>query len=291
MFKAFTTVSLALIILLVGCSDQKRIQQLEEKHTQLETEYQLLLDKAETNNRFIEEYTGTLSEVYSSLEKIRVREGYLVKASRDVETNGNASLQSRKQMLSDINSIDDDLKKSKRKLASLREKLKSSELKTSSLTAVVDSLTKSFETKEAEVQTLRIELGLLDEQIAKVESELLLKDQEIVDQRRILETTYYVIGTTKELKEKGIIEEKGGFLGINKTKKLASSFNRDHFIPMDIGKTTIPILQNVKKVNIISPHNPASYSLNPTSDSETTLEITNSDEFWKIKYLVIEAKG
>jgi chromosome segregation ATPase len=289
MYKISGVILLALIFLLNACSDQKRIEQLEEKHAQLETEYKLLVDKAETNNRFIEEYTETINEVFTNLEKIREREGYIAKASRDLESQGNAPL--RTQMLSDINSMDEDLKKSKSKLEELRRKLGESEVKYTKLVAIVDSLRVSVEQKETEVQGLRAEITSLNTQISAVEAELLQKEQEIVDQRRVLETAYYIIGTGKELKEKGIIEERGGFLGINKTQRVAASFSKDYFIPMDIKQSTISIAQNIKKIKIISPHNPASYTLNPASESETVLEIKDMNEFWKIKYLVIQANG
>ncbi len=290
MYKVVLSI-FTICILAFGCSDQKRIQQLEEKHTQLETEYQLLLGQAETNKRFIEEYSGTITEVYGSLERIRERENYLVLAANDLEAQGNSSAQSRRQMLNDITSIDNDLQESQRRLNTLSQRLKESTINTTQLQAVVDTLQASLSEKESQIQEIKAKFDDLNQKISDVETELTLKEQEIIDQRRILETTYFVIGTSKELKEKGIIEEKGGFLGINKTKKLAPNFNKDYFIPMDINKTSIPIGQNIKKIKIISPHNPSSYELTPTSESETLLEITNSNEFWKIKYLVIQAKG
>jgi len=40
-----------------------------------------------------------------------------------------------------------------------------------------------------------------------------------------MNTIYFIIGDERELKKLGIIEERGGILGIRKTIKIAARFN------------------------------------------------------------------
>ena len=73
---------------------------------------------------------------------------------------------------------------------------------------------------------------------------------------------------------------------------MASDFKEEYFTKTDISNTqTISIDFGIKKVKIISPHNPDSYNLIEKDKNQTVLEIIEPDEFWKINYLVILTKG
>lgn len=273
-----------------GCADKEKMAQLEEQKAQIETEYNLLVKESATKDQFIEEYTRTVNEVYENLEKIREREGFLSKASRSMENNENASL--KEKMLSDINSIDSYLQSSKKNIRELKEKMKNSQLKIESLEKTVENLSRTLDEKEKYIAELRTQTEQLTLQIAEVKVQLQEKDEQLQKQDQRLNTVFYIIGTEKELKEKGIIEEKGGFLGMGKTAKIATNLNYDYFTSTSISNIgRIPIYIDREKVNIISPHSPESYNLVERDKNETVLEITNPDEFWKLRYLVILYKG
>lgn len=285
-------IAIILLVMLVfwGCADKEKMAQLEEQKAQIETEYNLLLKESATKDQFIEEYTRTVNEVYENLEKIREREGFLSKASRSMENNENASL--KEKMLSDINSIDSYLQSSKKNIRELKEKMKNSQLKIESLEKTVENLSRTLDEKEKYIAELRTQTEQLTLQIAEVKVQLQEKDEQLQKQDQRLNTVFYIIGTEKELKEKGIIEEKGGFLGMGKTAKIATNLNYDYFTSTSISNIgRIPIYIDREKVNIISPHSPESYNLVERDKNETVLEITNPDEFWKLRYLVILYKG
>jgi len=50
---------------------------------------------------------------------------------------------------------------------------------------------------------------------------------------------------------------------------------------------TFKIEKELKKIKIVSPHNPNSYTLTAESETSTVFQITDKEEFRKIKYLVI----
>ncbi len=281
---------LAAFLVLFSCTNQKKISQLEEKNVQLQTENKVLTEQAQLKDQFVEEYTNTLNEVYSNLDNIRKREGLLSKMSKGMENQEKAPIKDK--MISNIASIDSYIKTSKKRLNDLKEKLYSSQLKMTSFEENIASLTKTLEEKEQFIDTLKASIDHLNTRMAEAETEIKQKNGIIAEQTDVINTAYYIIGDEKELKEKGVIEEKGGILGIRKAKKLASNLNTTEFQKADISNMeNIPIDESVKKVQIISPHNPQSYQLESTGEKESVLEITNPDEFWKIKYLVILTKG
>ncbi|MFQ5584919.1 MAG: hypothetical protein ACE5GL_10830, partial [Calditrichia bacterium] len=160
------------------------------------------------------------------------------------------------------------------------------------LKETIENLDRVLREKEVFITQLKAEVDLLSSKIVKAEKEIRQKDELIEKTSRMLNTAYYIIGSKKELKEKGIIEEKGGFLGIRKTKKLSDNFDTSYFTSTNISETNvIPIDESINKVKLISPHNPESYHLVKESEEQTNLEIINPEEFWKIKYLVILTKG
>ncbi|MHA2220030.1 MAG: Cbp1 family collagen-binding glycoprotein adhesin [Candidatus Hodarchaeales archaeon] len=282
---------LLIMLIFLGCADKEKIATLEEKNTQLEAEYNLLLKESTVKNNFIEEYTRTINEVYDNLEKIREREGFISKASQKIEKNESVSL--REQMLSDISSIDSYLQSSKKSLRQLKARMKKSQVKMESLEKMVETLNNTIEEKEKHIAELKTQTEQLTIKIAEVEGQLHEKEELIEKQNQQLNTVFYIIGTEEELREKGIIEVKGGFLGFGKTKRISSSLNYDYFTRTNISNVDrIPIyINNPERVNIISPHNPGSYTLAPGGENETVLEIINPEEFWKSKYLVILYKS
>jgi len=125
----------------------------------------------------------------------------------------------------------------------------------------IDDLTETVES-----QTERI-----TDQTAKLEA-----------QTKALNTAYFIIGTAKDLKKKGVI--KGDFL---KGKQLLDDFNKEDFTRIDIRKTTeIPILS--KKAEVVSKHPTSSYKLTGDKKMVQALQITDPKSFWGVtKYLVI----
>lgn len=288
-FKRLIFILLSLIIL-AGCTNQKKVNELKELTAQLEAERTQLLQEATEKSDFLEEYTQTINEVYDNLERIRKREGFLVKVTRDVEEQDKAPLKDK--MLANIKSIDTYLKSSKNKLFALKKKVKKSTTQTSALNDMIEKLQQNLDEREQHIGELKNQIDELNVKYSEVEFQMQEKDQIIAQQANQLKTVYYIIGSEKELKNKGIIVEKGGLLGLRKTKKLAAGFDDKEFLTADISElNAVPIDQKIKKVKVISPHNPNSYHLVKKDDKQTVLEIIDPQEFWKIKYLVIIANS
>jgi hypothetical protein len=105
----------------------------------------------------------------------------------------------------------------------------------------------------------------------------------------IINSAFYVAGTKKELKEMGILDMQGGFIGIGRVKTLNADAPVELFKPIDIRETR-SITINGKKANLITPHPSDSYALNTLNeDKALALEITNNLKFWQeTNFLVVE---
>lgn len=281
---------LLILILLISSCNQDKIATLENITQELAAENQRLNEEATLKNDFIREYTNTVNAVYENLEKIRKREGFIANLSKDIEKQRKTTVKS--LMLSDINSIDGYIKQSKKRIRQLKEKLSAAEVETEALTEMIDHLSNTIDAKEAEVLLLKEEMLVLNERVSEAERDLKLKNEVIIQQAETLNTAYYIIDSEKSLKEKGIIIDKGGFLGLRKARQLADDFETTHFRVTDISDTErIPLSTKIEQIQIISPHDPASYQLVEQDEDMGALEILNPAEFWKMRYLVIVEKS
>lgn len=286
----FATFVLMTVIFLSGCSKKEELNKLKTENTQLQESFKRLNDSLAQRNAYVQEYSETINEVFSNLERIRKREGFLTQYSRDLEHGEDGDL--KQKILTNIASIDSYLKSSKARLADLKRKEFTARQRNSALEETVQSLSRALDEKERFIVQMREQVNQLNERVAVAEQQVQEQGLVIDEQSRMLNTGYYIIGTESELKEKGIIIEEGGFLGINKTRKLAPGFSKQDFIRMDIASTNaISIEEDMKRLKLISPHSLDSFHLVQMERKHTMLEIVDPQEFWKIKYLVILTKG
>jgi len=131
----------------------------------------------------------------------------------------------------------------------------------------------------------------LNANVDNLSAENKAKQQAIDEKTAALNTAYYVVGTTKELKDKKVIDKSGGFIGIGRTKTVTADFDKTNFTKTDVTTLTeLPI--NKKKAVLLSNHPTGSYKLVSTADKKLVekLVILNYTDFWsRSKYLVIAA--
>lgn len=282
-------ISVFAVTLLFSCNQQK-VTQLEGELAQLKSQNEIIREQSQGKDRFIEEYTTTLNEVYDNLENIRKREGLITEYSKSLEKSKQASV--KEKMISNIQSIDSYINRSKQKLSTLRTRFQESEVTSKSFEETIEKLTKELEEKEMYIAELRGAVDSLNNKVSLASFALQQRDIIIEEQTEQMNMAYYVIGTDEELEQKSIITEKGGLLGIGKTTVVADSFNNEDFNKTNIVNTEeIKISENLDNIEIVSSHDPESYELVASGDSETLLAIKNPNNFWKMRYLVIITKS
>jgi len=108
----------------------------------------------------------------------------------------------------------------------------------------------------------------------------------------ILNTGFFVAATKKELKEMGIIDMEGGFMGIGRVKTLNANAPAQFLTPIDIRETDIIELAG-KKASLITNHPQDSYELTFSDKGDLVfLGVANKLKFWQeTNYLVIEIEN
>jgi len=247
------------------------------------------LQKDEAINDFI----SSINDIQGTLDTIKMKENII---SLSADRGGELKVSAKEQIKSDIQTIYSLMLKNRETLNALQRKIKNSNLKVDELQKLVDRVNKEIALKDLEIEELReklakmnisieaatMQIDNLSQTVKQQSSQISDQTQTIDQQTTALNTSYYIIGTAKDLKDKGVI--KGGLL---KGKEVLDDFSKSSFTRIDIRKTTeIPILS--KKAEVLSKHPTSSYKLTGDKKLVQALKITDPKAFWSItKYLVI----
>ena len=229
----------------------------------------------------IQELVSSFNEIQENLNAIKEKEKIISKVTSDGDVKSKED-----QIKEDIQSIYDLMAKNKDRIGSLSKKLKNSKLKIDGLEKMIDNMQATLNLKDSEIEELKTKIEGLNVELSSLTTNYKAVENESNQKTEIINTAFYAIGTSKELKEKNVITKEGGIIGLGKTTKLSSDFNKDYFTKINIEKTT-SINLGAKKIKILTTHPSNSYKLIGEKPIEK-LEITNTKEFWSAsKYLVI----
>ena len=229
----------------------------------------------------IQELVSSFNEIQENLNTIKEKEKIISKVTSDGDVKSKED-----QIKEDIQSIYDLMAKNKDRIGSLSKKLKNSKLKIEGLEKMIENMQATLNLKDSEIEELKTKIEGLNVELSNLTTNYKAVENESNQKTEIINTAFYAIGTSKELKENKVITKEGGIIGLGKTTKLSSDFNKEYFTKINIEKTT-SINLGAKKIKILTTHPSNSYKLIGEKPIEK-LEITNTKEFWSAsKYLVI----
>lgn len=229
----------------------------------------------------LQQFITTFNEIQDNLNAIKEKEKIVTGSAKAGDVKSKED-----QIKEDIQAIYDLMGKNKNRINSLTKKLKASKVKIEGLEQMLATLQAQLTEKDNEITDLKSQIEALNIELSNINTNYEEIEQEVEVKTEKLNTAFYAFGTSKELKEKGIITKEGGFIGMGKTSKLKDDFNRDYFTKIDITQTT-SINIGAKKVKILTTHPSSSYKLIGEKSVEK-IEITNVEDFWGAsKYLVI----
>jgi len=285
------------MLLTLSCNKQKA------ENERLKAKNDSLMAVGFAKDTTVMSYVRAFNEIQSNLDSIKQKENIISQ-----NTKGGTELQpnAKDQVTSDINAIYKLLQKNRLVVAQLRSKLKKSDARIVELEKMIESLNKQIESKDAEIGDLKDQLAKLNIKVEGLTSQVSNLNQTVnnlntdnqskqqtIDQKTSeLNTAYYVVGTSKELKAKNIITKEGGFIGLGKSKTIKSDFDKTNFTKIDITKFKgLPIFK--KKATLLTTHPAGSFRLVGSKGNKAvdSLVIKNYTEFWSAsKYLVIIAE-
>jgi hypothetical protein len=260
----------------------------KEKAKELQARNDSLMNQTVQKDEAINDFIRSINDIQGTLDTIKMKENII-----NLSTGkGELKLSAKDQIKDDITTIYGLMQKNKKELAALSKKLKASGMKVAELEKLVARLQKDITDKNTEIETLRDKLAKMNINIEmanlKVDTltnvvktqgnQLNEQSQTIAQQEAALNTAYYIIGTSKELKKN---------LVIGSGEKILPDFNKTLFTKIDIRKTLeIPVLS--KKAKVISNHPTSSYKLNGDKKIIQALQISDYKAFWgNTRYLVI----
>jgi len=277
------------VFLISSCTDQKKMENLQAEVERLQVQNNTMQTAMADKDSFLTDYVNTIDEVYDNLEMIRKREGFLTRLPDKVENNQDPNL--KEKILHNIASIDTYIKNSRAKVADLEQKVKTRNVSIAGLEETITRLNMVITEREETIRQLQTEITGLTNNLTNMKGLLTEKEAIISDQKTKIETGFYVIGNRKDLKAKNIINEKGGFLGLGKTKTISDKISPDAFTKISVVKTeTIALPDSISKIDIVTSHAPDSYHVIEDEDGPHFIEIIDPQEFWKTKYLVVVTK-
>lgn len=256
----------------------KKYQELQAENAKLTAQNQTM--EAEYNQA-----VATINEVENSLKAIQEAEGLM---SMDAESNS-------KQVVNDIMQVKQQLEQSRVKIAELEEQLASSKRNNGALAATVKRLKEEIAQKEESISALQAQIEQLNGEVSNLNGQVNGLKGELAEANRLneenqavingqvseLNTVHYILGTKKELKEKGILSKKA---------ILRQDVSMSNFTSAD--KRTLKSLPlNSKRAIVLSANPLGSYEIVPGEDGMMVLNILDSNKFWNITdYLVILTK-
>ena len=277
-----------LVLILAGAGNSKKEKELLiEKELRDSVEAALSAKNAEVEMLFqqlneIEESLSIVTSKYADVSKIK-------------DKTGEVSVDTRTKITSQIQDINDLLAEQKQKINNLNAQLRKQKNSNKELTAFIEKLQTRISEQEEEIQLLTTELQKhkivienLNRNLDELNKQNQDKDERILKIEEEKNTAYYIIGERKELLDKGIINRKGGFLGIGKRSVTSSDSELANYTKIDIRRVP-EIRLHGTKIKILTSHPSESYRLEPDEKRPTRLVITNPSLFWqKSKFLVIE---
>lgn len=290
MKRLYIALSLAVAGLMFGACGNADIEKMQAEKDSL----QAIVDSKddEINSLFdmlnqIEDNLAMISDKYSSVQTLR-------------QSSLEGSTTVKGEISTQIATIDEMLADNKKKLAELNSKLAKLGQKNTQLEEFVARLQERVDSQEKQINDLLSELEKkniviadLNRNVDNLTASNQEKDATIAQQTAEANKAYFVVGTSDELKNLGIVSESGGFLGIGKKANASNEMDTKHFTVIDKTKvTTITI--NMKRAKVKTNHPANSYELVPDNNDEKVtayLRILDPVAFWKYtKYLVISNK-
>lgn len=213
------------------------------------------------------------------------------------DAGGELDLDKRKKIVRDIQLMTGLLQESRDRIVDLTKRLDKSKIEAGGLRKKLKELDMMLASRDSSIATMKEGLLAKDFQIEQVNQQLTAMELEVAKREAFIEqqtnemnAAWYVVGTSKELEERGVVTSTGGFIGIGKTARLNGDVTNNEFKEVDVREMT-RVQLGVKKAHLVSEHPKNSYLIVEEGDELAYLEIKDPAAFWKMsRYMVVEVK-
>jgi peptidoglycan hydrolase CwlO-like protein len=275
------------------------------KLNQKNDEIMALTTEKNNLNVIIQQKDSTVNDMESIFAEIESNMTFIREKKAQIATLQTEGGKNKRQLIAEnVKLMNTMLEESAKKITELEAKLRASGMNLKAYEKKIQALNESIEAQNAEIAQLKktiddknASLAQFDAEVKKLNTDIkekvdtiTYKQSVIVDKTNKLNTAYYTLGSFKKLKEEGILNREGAFLGIGGAKAIQDNFDPKHFTEIDI-RNVQKIDVKAKKAVLVSEHPSNSYKLVEENGQIAYLQIENPQEFWRIsKYAVIQVK-
>lgn len=295
--RATGLIGAALLVAGVACKDRAAIARGDSLQTALTEQQQLanqLQSQKDSLTRVVVDADAFLGQMDSAIKTVRG----LPRSRRAASESPLADqVAARKEMMERVNALVDRAKATAAQLAELQKK--QADLETEN--AQMREQAAAQAVKIAEDAQLVADLGATIErqrtQIVTLEARIDSLDAEIRELGARHFRAYYIIGTEKELTEKGVVVKEGGanllLVRAGRTLQPARVLNAEVFTAIDQRETkVIPVPDTTKRYRVVSRQSldDADVTARDGTSFKGDLKITKPDEFWAPSRFLILVK-
>jgi hypothetical protein len=274
-----------------GCVSKKDHEAALAQSAALSAEKDSLLGEVVATSQFIADVNGELD---------RVRSGQPV-ASTTGEMETLSPTQARAQLMTRVTELTERVRSAENRMVQSRRRIAVLTAGNSELTQRFDSTIAAFQTlidnQKSEIVALLDQVSALTAQNAQLrEANVQLASERAIlsaDNQSLMaeqNTVYWVAGRRDELLRSGVIELRGGMLGIGRTPVLARSLDAGAFTAIDRTETAeLTMPDPAKSYRIISPNDLTGLDAAPADGRfKGTVKITSPVTFWRpSRFLVL----
>lgn len=270
------------LLFLFSCNDDSGETTLNNPELdQLEADNLKLQHELESQKTAIDDYVQYFNEVRENLNEIKQKHGVI-----SSQLSGGEEL-SEIDLKSDVEAIGALMTQNQKKLNQMKKSLKDANIESDQMERMVMTLNEEVALRNMEVYNLQTELESIDAAYTEIFTAYQEKVEQLANTTEELNTAYFTFGTSKELKENGVVTKEGGFIGLGRTEKLKNDFNKSYFTEIDITTIQSIPLGGVEKIELLTNHPEGSYEVSGDKVKEKIV-IKNPKEFWSVsKYLVV----
>lgn len=285
--RTFIAVLALCSLMLVGCSDKEKETALQSQIAQAQGDRESVQKLLSERDLYLESVMKEINDIYTDLEKSRMKEGTLSRRTQGVEAK-QANLDSRKQLLDNIQDIGTALKSNRKRIGDLQVRMKELGVRIAGLDTLIVNLKNTLLEREQAIAQLEGRVQGLEQTVAEKTAVIADKENQITEQKRKMNTVFYIAGSRAELEEKGIIAEEGGFLWglLGSTTVMSTDLDPASFKSMD--KRTEQTIHIEGKIAEILPRRKTDLFATSTPDEKgLDLKILEPEKFWRDQYLVV----
>jgi len=279
----------SLAILLISCGDEnaEKINQMTLALEDLKTENIKVINESVKKDSMINAYALYVNEIHQNLNLITTEQG-LINTLRQKGELGKMATES--EVIENIKTISDLMAQNASRVTRLKKDLKNANIEMDEFEKMIITITEEVAIKNQEIYRLEEELANIDGAYQEL-FVVLDEKQELIDQQVAeINQVWYAIGSSKELKNNGVITKEGGLLGIGRTNKLKADFNHDYFTEINLTDVREIVLGG-KSAEMLTAHSSESYTIEGSEGIAEKLIIKDEKDFWSAsKYLVIVLK-